>query len=79
MDDSASGCNPLTTSTLERVMKIPENEQDGVMDVYWTMMRECETHAHNTNDAILKMWVEAWYEKYNRISGLKNKPAWLQK
>jgi len=58
--------------------KIPEDEQDNVMNSFWTMLRECETSAENSDDLILKRWVEQWYQQFSRISGLEFKPSWLQ-
>ena len=33
--------------------KIPANEQNGVMETFWTMLRECETKADCDDDRVL--------------------------
>lgn len=56
---------------------IPKNEQSGVMETFWTMLRECECHADNEDDRVLKHWVEAWYMQWNRVTGLNQQPIWI--
>lgn len=58
---------------------IPKDEQKGVMEAYWTMLRTIEGEAHNKNDPILKLWVEQWYQKYNRIMGTNITAVWKDK
>ena len=57
--------------------KIPANEQNGVMETFWTMLRECETKADCDDDRVLVHWVEAWYKQWNRVTGDNKQPVWV--
>lgn len=57
-------------------LDIPKEEQSGVLESFWTMLRELETFAENEDDAILKHWVECWYIQWNRITGQEYKARW---
>ena len=55
---------------------IPKNEQDGVMDTFWSMLMECESQALNDNDPVLKHHVSQYFKQWNRITGNNNVPRW---
>ena len=56
---------------------IPKNEQNNVMETFWTMLRECESKADNEDDRLLKHWVGAWYRQWNRVTSDNKKPVWV--
>lgn len=51
--------------------------QPAVIASFWTMLRELEGHARDTNDAVLYVWVEGWYRQWNAMTGDDKAPAWL--
>jgi len=55
---------------------IPEHEQQNILDSFWIMLQECESKAEQNNDAVLKHWVNQWYQQINRITGKNHKPDW---
>jgi hypothetical protein len=57
-------------------MKIPENEQENVLSVYWQMLTELEIQAHSTNDPFKKLLVTGGYNVLNRINFTKYRPRW---
>lgn len=59
--------------------KIPKSEQQGVMETFWTMMRECESKADCDNDPLLKHWVEQWFKQWSRVTGRECYPIWVSR
>jgi hypothetical protein len=57
-------------------MKIPENEQENVLSIYWQMITELESQAHSTNDPFKRMLVAGGYNVLNRINFTKARPRW---
>lgn len=55
---------------------IPAEEQENVLGSFWTMLQECETHANNCDDRVLKHWVGQWYDQWNRVTGGDKNPIW---
>ena len=43
------------------------------------MLKTCEEQVENSAkpDPITKLWVEQWYQQWNRITGGTNEPAWV--
>jgi len=58
-------------------IEIPKDEQQNVLENFWTMLQECEKTAECDNDPILKHWVEQWYDLWNRLNSTNYKPRWL--
>ena len=56
---------------------IPANMQEDVIGSYWVMLREYESNADNTNDAIGKIQVEAFYRQWNEMTGDNKVPIWV--
>lgn len=56
--------------------KIPADEQESVLSSMWTMLQECEGKAAENNDPVLRLWVEQWYNQWNRITGDAKAPRW---
>jgi len=56
---------------------IPKKNQDDVMTSFWIMMKECESNADNTNDALGKKWVEGWFKQWNDLTGQSHEPSWV--
>lgn len=52
------------------------DEQENLMNSFWSMLKECESKADNDNDVVLKHWVEQWYQQWNRIQGGDQIPRW---
>jgi len=61
-------------------MKIPEDEQENVLHLFWIMLRECESQAvrGDKHDPCLKITVEGGYTVLNRIGLTKNQPHWIE-
>lgn len=57
--------------------KIPENEVENVLSVYWQMLRELESKAECSNgDPFLRLLVEGGYTVLNRCEVTKERPSW---
>ena len=59
--------------------KIPEEEHDNVMSLYWQMLREIEVHTRPEEDPLNALLVEGGYKVLNQISfqGVTDrKPVW---
>ncbi len=56
-------------------MKIPENEQENFIHVYWQMLRALEEDG-NHNDPWIKNLVEGGYNVLNRAGITKGRPTW---
>jgi len=57
-------------------MKIPENEQENILSVYWQMLRELETKAYADCDPFKRILVEGGYKVLNRIKFTTHRPIW---
>jgi hypothetical protein len=55
---------------------IPKREQQNMLENFWLMLQECEAKAERDNGAILKHWVDQWYQIWNRINESTMKPRW---
>lgn len=61
-----------------RLDHIPRAEYENVISMYWQLMRESESNAHETNSPLDKHTVEGAYRLWNRVTGDNKKPVWLQ-
>lgn len=59
--------------------KIPKKNQHDVMCSFWTMLKECESNADDTNDTLGKLWVEGWFKQWNTITGYDHVPIWISR
>ena len=57
---------------------ISKAEQPNMISSFWTMLKELESLANNTNDATLSTMVEGWYRQWNTVTGDTKKPRWLK-
>lgn len=57
---------------------IPPNEQQNMIESFWTMLQECESKAAENNDPVLRLWVEQWYSQWNRITGDSKVAKWAR-
>ena len=57
---------------------IPKSEQENMLSSFWSMLRECESKVDDSpkKDAILKLWVEQWYQQWNRVTGDNKEAVW---
>ena len=56
---------------------IPKEHQANTLSIFWTMLRECESKAHCNEDTVLRVWVEQWYDHWNKVTGDDKKPTWV--
>ena len=63
---------------MTQMTSIPKNEQENVMSSFWTMLRECESKVDNSGryEPVLRLWVEQWYQQWNRITDDCKEPIW---
>jgi hypothetical protein len=58
-------------------VKIPEDEQDNIMHLYWLMLQELESIGHDDDNSVFaRNTVEAGYTVFNRINATRNRPRW---
>lgn len=55
---------------------IPKKMQADVISSYWTMLRELESKAEDSNDRILMVQVEGFYRLWNKMTGDNKSPRW---
>jgi hypothetical protein len=58
------------------IQSISKDEQENILDSFWTMLCECENKAIENNDNLLKCLVEDWYNQWNRVTGDNKSPIW---
>jgi len=56
---------------------IDTKEQKDFIASFWTMLRECESHADNTGDSVLKHMVAGWCKQWNRVTDDDKVPVWV--
>lgn len=56
--------------------KIPENEVENILSIYWQMLREIETHTRPQEDPYNAMLVRGAYKVLKRCSIYDGKPEW---
>ncbi len=56
--------------------KIPENEIDNVLSVYWQLLSEVHVNTDPKKDILNKKLVEGAYNVLNRIGYTKARPIW---
>ena len=58
--------------------KISAAEQRGVLESFWTMLKECEERANvsDGSELLLRHWVSEWYKQWNRVTGSNCLPIW---
>ena len=63
---------------MTQMTSIPKSEQENMLSSFWTMLRECESKVDNSErkDPILKLWVEQWYQQWNRVTGDNKEAVW---
>lgn len=54
---------------------LTREEQEDLMGSFWTMLKELESHT-DSNDVLLKRWVEGWHGQWNRLTGDNTQPRW---
>lgn len=59
-----------------QITNIAEHEQEDMITSFWMMLRECEAHAIDNNDPMLRYWVEGWYRQWNRVTNDNKKAPW---
>lgn len=61
--------------------KIQKSEQRNMIASFWIMLRTIEAQVNNegVKDPIMKNWVEAWYDQWNRVTGDDKAPVWKEK
>lgn len=57
-------------------IKISKKDQHGVMESFWTMMKNLEIVADNENDPVMKNMVEGFFRQWNRIADDTSTPIW---
>lgn len=58
-------------------MKIPENEQENVLSLFWQMLSEIESRTHPETDVLNKSLVEGGFEVMQRIGVTTGRPRWV--
>ena len=59
--------------------KIPDNEMDNMVSVYWQMLRELESRIDPDKDIMDKILVEGAFNILNRCNVTKSRPIWERK
>lgn len=61
-----------------QMVTIKPADQQGVLENYWMMLRECDSFAHSTGSPVLKHLVGEWYKEWNRVTGDSKTPEFLR-
>lgn len=59
--------------------KIPANEQDNILDLYWQLLGALESRINPRKDILDRELVAAGYRVWNRVTGDTHKPSWEKK
>jgi len=59
--------------------KIPDNEVENILSVYWQMMREIECHTNPEKDPLNALLIEGAYKVLNRAGIHDGQPRWKKK
>ena len=57
--------------------KISAKEQTGVMESFWSMMKELESQADQERRNLEKHMVEGYFRQWNRIMKDTARPSWV--
>ena len=57
--------------------KISAKEQTGVMESFWSMMKELESQADQAGHSLEKHMVEGYFRQWNRIMKDTARPSWV--